>query len=134
MNNKKTQGFSLIELMIVVAIVGILAAVAYPSYQNYVIRNACEDARGTLLSAAGALERFRAENRTYLGAVAGTDFPSRSPVDGGTQNYAIALVGNTTSTTYVLQATPRAGSNYPAIVLNQSGVGGVAGQNSFSCP
>lgn len=61
----KQQGFSLIELMIVVAIVGILAAIAYPSYQNYVLRSGRADGQAKLMEILQAQERFYSQNQTY---------------------------------------------------------------------
>ncbi len=120
---KPHQGFTLIELMIVVAIIGVLAAIAYPSYQQYVDRNDCETAKGTLLTSANALERRRAETGSYAGATAGTHFPDQSPVDG-TARFAIAISG-LTPTAYTLQAT-RAGQD--TISLTNAGV-----KNNWLC-
>lgn len=61
----KQQGFSLIELMIVVAIVGILAGIAYPSYQNYVLRSGRADGQAKLMEILQAQERFYSQNQTY---------------------------------------------------------------------
>ncbi|WP_436069317.1 type IV pilin protein [Pseudomonas sp. LjRoot71] len=61
----KQQGFSLIELMVVVAIVGILAAIAYPSYQNYVLRSGRADGQAKLMEILQAQERFYSQNQTY---------------------------------------------------------------------
>lgn len=66
------KGFTLIELMIVVAIVGILAAVAYPSYREYVLRSHRTDAKSALLSAAQRMEKFYTEKMTYDTATLGT--------------------------------------------------------------
>jgi len=63
---KTQQGFSLTELMIVVAIVGILSIVAVPAYNDYVIRGKIPDATGNLASKRVRMEQFFQDNRTYL--------------------------------------------------------------------
>lgn len=62
---KKTRGFTLIELMIVVAIVAILAAVAIPSYQQYIQKSRRVDAKETLTRMAALQERFFFQNSAY---------------------------------------------------------------------
>lgn len=75
------KGFSLIELMIVVAVIGILAAVAYPAYQDYVIRSKRGDAMNALASVRIAQEKYRANNSSFAGSTSninGVDY-SESP-------------------------------------------------------
>jgi type IV pilus assembly protein PilE len=67
---KRFSGFTLMELMIVVAIVGILAAVAYPSYRDYVTRGRLVEARANLSEMRVKLEQYYQDRRTYLGACA----------------------------------------------------------------
>ncbi|MCC2614658.1 prepilin-type N-terminal cleavage/methylation domain-containing protein [Aestuariibacter halophilus] len=71
MQNTRPNGFSLIELMIVVAIVGIIVTVAYPSYQGFVVSSNRSVAQADLMALASALERHKAANFTYQGAAAG---------------------------------------------------------------
>jgi prepilin-type N-terminal cleavage/methylation domain-containing protein len=63
---RSLQGFTLIELMIVVAIVAILAAIAYPNYRDYVIRGQLVDATQGLAAVRANMERYFQDNRTYL--------------------------------------------------------------------
>ena len=98
------KGFTLIELMIVVAIIGIIAAIAYPNYTQYVLRSHRNVAEGDLMAAANAMERYYTTNNSYSGAAAGTEFPATSPFGGGTTQYNITLV--TTASSYTITATP----------------------------
>jgi type IV pilus assembly protein PilE len=106
--NNFSRGFTLIELMIVVAVVAILAAVAIPSYQNHIIRTNRADAMSVMQGFAQAMERYYAQNNTYVGAVEGTVFPAQSPIEG-TARYALSVQA-ADATSFTLRATPVAGS------------------------
>ena len=107
---KKSNGFTLIELMITVAIVGILASIAYPSYQGSVMKSRRADATGALLGLANAMERHFTETNSYLGAAdingVPTIFSATSPVDGGTAYYNLTIDPATTASSYTLNAVP----------------------------
>ena len=101
----KKNGFSLIEVMIVVAIVGILAAIAYPSFAQYVERARRKDATAVMLEAAQFAERYFTERRTYVGADAALPTALRAAPREGTAIYDIGI-SNVTATTYLLSAVP----------------------------
>lgn len=134
---KQTQlGFTLIELMVTVAIIGILASIAYPSYQDSVMKSRRADAEGALLGLANAMERHFTETNSYLGAgtTAGntgspTIFSTTSPVDGGTPYYNLTISAAATSS-YTLTAAPtgaQANDTCGSLTLTQTGVKGVNG-------
>lgn len=119
----KKNGFTLIELMIVVAIVGVLAAIAYPSYTDYVMRSRRTDAKAGLTAVAQAMEKFYTERMTYSGAVLGTGSGTMAPALSQDNFYSIefdsnptgAVCGGTTTTSpsanaFRLCATPRTGT------------------------
>lgn len=67
LKNHSSAGFTLIELMIAVAVVGILAGIAYPSYMDSVRKSRRGQAKADLLEAAQMAERYRTVNNTYVG-------------------------------------------------------------------
>jgi len=101
----KSKGFTLIEVMIVVAIVGILAAIAYPSYSEYVRKTQRAEASSVLLEAAQVAER----RFSQTGAYAGAQVPASSPsVGNAVYNVAIA-VGAAGDGGYLITASAVAG-------------------------
>ena len=108
-------GFSLIELMIVVAIAGILAAIAFPSYNNYVLRGKRAEGRNALLDLAARQERFYSDNNQYTGTLGtgGLNYsdPSSCSSDSGVQTetckYTLAVSGvSGTNQEFTITATP----------------------------
>jgi len=109
---RTVSGFTLIEVMIVVAIVGILSAIAYPSYQQHVRSSRRADAQAALLELAQFMERRFTENNGYDLAPAGLDALdtlsfTQSPRDG-TAVYNLTLTA-VAANTFTLQAAPIAG-------------------------
>jgi type IV pilus assembly protein PilE len=105
----RSRGFTLIEMMIVVVVIGILAAIAYPSYQEYVSRARRADAQTALLELAQFMERTYTANGRYL-AADGTA-PAlpfiESPKDGTSKYYDLGFVGAPTASSYTLRAVPK---------------------------
>jgi type IV pilus assembly protein PilE len=135
MKQLQQNGFTLIELMVTVAIVGILAGIAYPSYQDSVMKSRRADAKGALLGLANAMERHFTARNTYLGAgtIDGntgspTIFSATSPVDGGTPYYNLTINAATASA-YTLHAAPtgaQANDKCGTLSLTQTGARGIS--------
>lgn len=117
MTKHKTTGFTLVELMIVVAVISILAAVALPSYSSYVARSKRAEVRAEMLKAEGWLERYYTENNRFTSGTAASDtavpsgFSARfgSVPASGNANYTISLTVANNPPSYTITAT-RTGS------------------------
>lgn len=102
-------GFTLLELMIVVAIVGILAALAYPGYVEYVRAGRRADAEAALVELASRMERYYSEHLTYEGAATSADQPrfyaDQVPVGGGRAYYRLRITA-ADHNSFTLRAIP----------------------------
>jgi len=99
----KNKGFSLIELMIVLAIIGVLGAIGYPSYDSYMKKSRRSDAKVALQKMADRQERFYLQNNTYTTVATNV---------GGTateKNYYLLSIDSADVNTFTLRATAVAG-------------------------
>lgn len=103
-SSRRSRGFTLIELMIVIAIIAVIAAIAVPSYAQHVRTSKRAQAKADLVEYAALAERFHSVNNTYVGF----RFPNgattiASPREGGTAAYTISM--NTAANTFTFTAT-----------------------------
>jgi type IV pilus assembly protein PilE len=126
---RRLAGFTLLELMIVIAIIGILASIAYPAYTEHVKRSKRADAKTALLNVQLAQEKYRA-NHTSYGSLDDIGAADASP-DG---YYEIAISGTPDATTYTATATPNyTDSACGTFALNQDGKLTTGGYASADC-
>jgi type IV pilus assembly protein PilE len=101
----KQRGFTLIELMIVVAIIGILASISYPNYRQYVLRSENSLAQAALVELSTTLERYYSENNSYADAGANVAFSNTVPTNSHDTTHNITLSITNEGATYLLTAT-----------------------------
>nr|WP_019449177.1 type IV pilin protein [Cupriavidus sp. BIS7] len=127
----RTYGFTLIELMITVAIVAILAAIAYPSYTQYVIRSNRSAAQSFILGVANQQEQYNLDARQY--ATSMTILGASAPA-AVSQHYNVTLTANNAATppTYTVTATPfgtqlAGDTQCQNLTVDQTGTKGISG-------
>ena len=139
---KKHQGFSLIELMVVVAIIGIIAVIAVPAYYNNIVKTKRKAAEACLSQFSIYMERYYTTNLRYdqdtsVPPVANSKPTLDCETDSGLDSAYTFSIPTMTASTYVVQATPQ-GSQASRdtacgnLTLNQAGTRGISGSGSVN--
>ena len=121
----RASGFTLMEMVIVVAIVGILAAIAYPTYQESVRKSRRGEAQAALTGMAAAMERNFLRANAYTSP--SSFYPTQVPLEGGTATYNLSATLGTPAGGYTLNAAPtgaQAGDRCGTLTLSSAGAQG----------
>jgi len=112
---RRQSGFTLIELMVTVAIIAILAGIAVPSYTSYIVRGKLTEAHSNLLAMRTKMELYFQDNRTYVGACAAGTV---APLPSGLKYFAISCpAANLAATTYLVQVDGLAGTDLEGLTM-----------------
>ena len=120
---RRSSGFTLIELMIVVAIIGILAAIAYPSYQGQIRKSNRAATQAVMMDAANKQQLYLTSQRKYASTLG--ELAITPPVES-TKFYTVTIVPDNAATppTFAITATPNAGtSQVPDGVMTLNSIG-----------
>ncbi len=147
MTTRRSAGFTLIELMIAVVVVGILSAIAFPSYSAYVLRAQRASAKTVLLDLASQQESHFADRKRYATSLSALGLASNAMYalkDGSLSGndhsdavYRIAIASGATAARYTLTATPVHGqardTRCGTLSLNSAGAKTASGSDGMQC-
>lgn len=138
MKLKSVRGFTLIELMISVAIIGILASIALPSYQAYVAKGRRADAQSFMQEVAAKQQHYLVDRRAYASSITGTLASGGLGMTIGrnvSNYYTVTMLANnsTNPITFTITATPTTGQTKDTcgtLTINQAGTKTASGSGT----